>query len=88
MWWFQQGLCFLPVFLVVWSSSTFIVSYLIALFRHDVDVIFPYIRYVFFLFVHLFFFLNIREALFVVRSASFQVRKRVWVFLFFIFWDF
>uniref|UniRef100_A0AAQ4QF84 DNA-damage regulated autophagy modulator 1 n=1 Tax=Gasterosteus aculeatus aculeatus TaxID=481459 RepID=A0AAQ4QF84_GASAC len=43
MFWFQQGLCFLPVFLVVWSSSTFIVSYLIALFRHDVDVIFPYI---------------------------------------------
>ncbi|XP_037316208.1 DNA damage-regulated autophagy modulator protein 1 [Pungitius pungitius] len=43
MFWFQQGLCFLPAFLVVWSSATFIVSYLIALFRHDVDVIFPYI---------------------------------------------
>lgn len=43
MFWFTQGLCFLPVFLVVWSSSTFITSYLIALFRHDVDIIFPYI---------------------------------------------
>ncbi|XP_059182251.1 DNA damage-regulated autophagy modulator protein 1 [Centropristis striata] len=43
MFWFMQGLCFLPVFLVIWSSSTFIISYIIALFRHDVDVIFPYI---------------------------------------------
>ncbi|XP_069020895.1 DNA damage-regulated autophagy modulator protein 1 [Embiotoca jacksoni] len=43
MFWFMQGLCFLPVFLVIWSSCTFIISYLIALFRHDVDVIFPYI---------------------------------------------
>lgn len=43
MFWFQQGLCFLPAFLVVWSSSAFIISYLIALFRKDVDVIFPYI---------------------------------------------
>ncbi|TNN63143.1 DNA damage-regulated autophagy modulator protein 1 [Liparis tanakae] len=41
--WFKQGLCFLPVFLVIWSSSTFIVSYIIAVFRHDVDIIFPYI---------------------------------------------
>uniref|UniRef100_A0A3Q2Z4P9 DNA-damage regulated autophagy modulator 1 n=1 Tax=Hippocampus comes TaxID=109280 RepID=A0A3Q2Z4P9_HIPCM len=43
MWWFEQGWCFLPVFLVVWSSSTFIVSYVVALFRRDVDVLFPYI---------------------------------------------
>ncbi|XP_071761706.1 DNA damage-regulated autophagy modulator protein 1 [Centroberyx gerrardi] len=43
MFWFMQGLCFLPAFLVIWSSSTFIVSYLIALFRKDVDIIFPYI---------------------------------------------
>lgn len=43
MFWFQQGLCFLPAFLVIWSSSTFIVSYIIALYRGDVDVIFPYI---------------------------------------------
>ncbi|XP_027899781.1 DNA damage-regulated autophagy modulator protein 1 [Xiphophorus couchianus] len=43
MFWFRQGLCFLPAFLVVWSSCTFIVSYIIALFRGDVDIIFPYI---------------------------------------------
>ncbi|XP_061768116.1 DNA damage-regulated autophagy modulator protein 1 [Nerophis ophidion] len=43
MWWFMQGLCFLPVFLVVWSSTTFILSYIIAVFRRDVDVLFPYI---------------------------------------------
>uniref|UniRef100_A0A4W5M4G5 DNA-damage regulated autophagy modulator 1 n=1 Tax=Hucho hucho TaxID=62062 RepID=A0A4W5M4G5_9TELE len=43
MFWFMEGICFLPTFLVIWSSTTFIVSYLIALFEHDVDVIFPYI---------------------------------------------
>ncbi|XP_029969287.1 DNA damage-regulated autophagy modulator protein 1 [Salarias fasciatus] len=43
MFWFEQGICVLPAFLVVWSSCTFIISYLIALFRHDVDVIFPFI---------------------------------------------
>ncbi|KAA8580297.1 DNA damage-regulated autophagy modulator protein 1 [Etheostoma spectabile] len=43
MFWFTQGLCFLPAFLVTWSSSTFIISYIIAIYRHDVDVIFPYI---------------------------------------------
>lgn len=43
MLWFLQGSCFLPVFLVIWSSCTFIVSYLVALFRHDVDPLFPYI---------------------------------------------
>ncbi|KAF5901652.1 DNA damage-regulated autophagy modulator protein 1 [Clarias magur] len=43
MLWFLEGVCFLPTFLVIWSSSTFIVSYLIALFRGDVDLIFPYI---------------------------------------------
>lgn len=40
---FRQGLSLLPAFLVVWSSSTFIISYIIAVYRHDVDVIFPYI---------------------------------------------
>lgn len=40
-----QGFSFLPIFLVIWSSATFIVSYLIAICRNDVDVIFPYIRY-------------------------------------------
>ncbi|KPP59246.1 hypothetical protein Z043_122850 [Scleropages formosus] len=43
MLWFMEGSCFLPIFLVIWSSSTFIVSYIVALLRHDVDVIFPYI---------------------------------------------
>ncbi|XP_040886392.1 DNA damage-regulated autophagy modulator protein 1 [Toxotes jaculatrix] len=43
MFWFMQGLCCLPVFLVIWSSSTFIISYLIAIYRDDVDLIFPYI---------------------------------------------
>ncbi|KAM9334856.1 DNA damage-regulated autophagy modulator protein 1 [Symphorus nematophorus] len=43
MLWFMQGLCFLPAFLVIWSSSTFIISYIIAIFRSDVDIIFPYI---------------------------------------------
>ncbi|XP_043093072.1 DNA damage-regulated autophagy modulator protein 1 [Puntigrus tetrazona] len=43
MFWFMQGTCFLPTFLVIWSSSTFIISYIIALFQRDVDVILPYI---------------------------------------------
>uniref|UniRef100_A0A3Q0QSI8 DNA-damage regulated autophagy modulator 1 n=1 Tax=Amphilophus citrinellus TaxID=61819 RepID=A0A3Q0QSI8_AMPCI len=43
MYWFMQGLCALPAFLVVWSSATFIVSYIIAIYNNDVDVIFPYI---------------------------------------------
>ncbi|CAI5636180.1 unnamed protein product [Oreochromis niloticus] len=43
MYWFKQGLCALPAFLVVWSSATFIICYIIAIYRHDVDVIFPYI---------------------------------------------
>ncbi|CAM4565568.1 unnamed protein product [Leuciscus chuanchicus] len=41
--WFLEGMCFLPTFLVIWSSSTFIISYIIALFRRDVDVVLPYI---------------------------------------------
>ncbi|KAM9402861.1 DNA damage-regulated autophagy modulator protein 1-like isoform 1-T1 [Salvelinus alpinus] len=45
MFWFMdmKGICVLPVFLVIWSSSTFIVSYVIALFEHDVGFILPYI---------------------------------------------
>ncbi|CAL8242086.1 unnamed protein product [Merluccius merluccius] len=43
MFWFQQGMCFLPASLVIWSSSNFIISYIIAIYRNDVDVIFPYI---------------------------------------------
>ncbi|XP_051974784.1 DNA damage-regulated autophagy modulator protein 1 [Xyrauchen texanus] len=41
--WFMEGMCLLPIFLVIWSSSTFIVSYIIALLRRDVDVVLPYI---------------------------------------------
>ncbi|XP_027019705.1 DNA damage-regulated autophagy modulator protein 1 [Tachysurus fulvidraco] len=41
--WFLEGLCFMPTFLVIWSSITFILNYLIALGRGDVDLIFPYI---------------------------------------------
>ncbi|XP_066525765.1 DNA damage-regulated autophagy modulator protein 1 [Hoplias malabaricus] len=41
--WFLNGMCFLPTFLVIWSSSTFIVNYVIALLRGDIDVLFPYI---------------------------------------------
>lgn len=43
MFWFQQGLCILPVCLVVFSSSTFIISYVIAVLKHDVNVSLPYI---------------------------------------------
>ncbi|XP_046879098.1 DNA damage-regulated autophagy modulator protein 1 isoform X2 [Hypomesus transpacificus] len=43
MLWFMEGMCFWPSFLVISSSSTFIVSYVIALFKRDIDVIFPYI---------------------------------------------
>ncbi|KAM8883577.1 DNA damage-regulated autophagy modulator protein 1 [Synchiropus picturatus] len=39
----RQGLCWLPVFLVAWSASNFILPYIIAVCRHDVGVIFPYI---------------------------------------------
>uniref|UniRef100_H3C1K1 DNA-damage regulated autophagy modulator 1 n=1 Tax=Tetraodon nigroviridis TaxID=99883 RepID=H3C1K1_TETNG len=39
----MQGLSLLPAFLVVWSSATFIISYLLAILRRDTDVVFPYI---------------------------------------------
>nr|CAB3239934.1 DNA damage-regulated autophagy modulator protein 2 [Phallusia mammillata] len=41
--WFQRGLAFLPVFLVVWTYLTFTISYIIAVSRGDVDPGFPYI---------------------------------------------
>ncbi|XP_030076961.1 DNA damage-regulated autophagy modulator protein 2 [Microcaecilia unicolor] len=43
MWWFQQGLCFFPSALVVWSAATFIVSYVTAVLVKDVDLLVPYI---------------------------------------------
>jgi hypothetical protein len=44
MFWFQSGMVFLPALLVIWSSSNFIVSYVVAIYRNVVDVVFPYIR--------------------------------------------
>uniref|UniRef100_A0A8C6YJL1 DNA damage regulated autophagy modulator 2 n=1 Tax=Nothoprocta perdicaria TaxID=30464 RepID=A0A8C6YJL1_NOTPE len=43
MWWFQQGLSFLPVALVVWSAASFIFSYITAITLHHVDPLVPYI---------------------------------------------
>ncbi|XP_068020833.1 DNA damage-regulated autophagy modulator protein 2 isoform X3 [Melanerpes formicivorus] len=43
MWWFQQGLSFLPVALVVWSAASFIFSYITAIVLHHVDPLVPYI---------------------------------------------
>ncbi|XP_025919552.1 DNA damage-regulated autophagy modulator protein 2 isoform X2 [Apteryx rowi] len=43
MWWFQQGLSFLPVALVVWSAASFIFSYITAIILHHVDPFVPYI---------------------------------------------
>ncbi|KAK7886111.1 hypothetical protein WMY93_025732 [Mugilogobius chulae] len=40
---FPEGLCFLPAVVVISSSATFIISFIIALLRHDVDVFLPYI---------------------------------------------
>ncbi|XP_032857850.1 DNA damage-regulated autophagy modulator protein 2 isoform X2 [Tyto alba] len=43
MWWFQQGLSFLPVALVVWSAASFVFSYITAIALHHVDPLVPYI---------------------------------------------
>ncbi|XP_072309882.1 DNA damage-regulated autophagy modulator protein 1 [Eucyclogobius newberryi] len=43
MFWFQQGLCILPLILVISSSTTFIISYVIAVLTHNVDVVLPFI---------------------------------------------
>ncbi|KAM3872218.1 DNA damage-regulated autophagy modulator protein 2 [Diretmus argenteus] len=43
MWWFQRGVCFLPVTLVVWSSATFILNYIIAVLLRHIDPLIPYI---------------------------------------------
>lgn len=49
MWWFQQGLSFLPVALVVWSAATFVFSYITAIVLRHVDPLVPYIRLVTFI---------------------------------------
>ncbi|TRY64978.1 hypothetical protein DNTS_024649 [Danionella cerebrum] len=43
MWWFQRGLCLLPVALVLWSSATFLVSYTTAGLLGHADLLLPYI---------------------------------------------
>nr|XP_006010091.1 PREDICTED: DNA damage-regulated autophagy modulator protein 1 [Latimeria chalumnae] len=43
MLWFTKGMCFLPVFLVIWSSAAFIVPYIIAVFSGHVKPLVPYI---------------------------------------------
>ncbi|KAM3838668.1 DNA damage-regulated autophagy modulator protein 2 isoform 2-T6 [Vipera latastei] len=43
MWWFQQGLSFLPSALVICLSSAFVFSYVVGVFLHHVDPLVPYI---------------------------------------------
>ncbi|XP_010879202.1 DNA damage-regulated autophagy modulator protein 2b [Esox lucius] len=43
MWWFQQGLCILPVALVLWTTATFIFAYITAVVLRHVDPLVPYI---------------------------------------------
>ncbi|XP_026881211.1 DNA damage-regulated autophagy modulator protein 2b [Electrophorus electricus] len=43
MWWFQEGLCILPVALVVWTAATFIFAYITAVILQHVDPFVPYI---------------------------------------------
>lgn len=45
MWWFQQGLCFLPAALVVWTAASFCFAYITAVALRHVDPLLPYIRY-------------------------------------------
>ncbi|XP_042322255.1 DNA damage-regulated autophagy modulator protein 2 [Sceloporus undulatus] len=43
MWCFQQGLSILPSALVIWSSASFLFSYITAVLLHHVDPLVPYI---------------------------------------------
>ncbi|XP_077458318.1 DNA damage-regulated autophagy modulator protein 2b [Stigmatopora argus] len=43
MWWFQQGLCFLPTLLVVWTAAAFVFAYVTAVVLRHVDPLVPYI---------------------------------------------
>ncbi|XP_044027906.1 DNA damage-regulated autophagy modulator protein 2-like [Siniperca chuatsi] len=43
MWWFQQGLCFLPAALVVWTAASFVFAYITAVVLRHVDPVVPYI---------------------------------------------
>lgn len=44
MWWFQQGLCFLPAALVIWTAASFVFAYITAVVLNHVDPLVPYIR--------------------------------------------
>ncbi|XP_049893890.1 DNA damage-regulated autophagy modulator protein 2b [Epinephelus moara] len=43
MWWFQQGLCFLPAALVIWTTASFVFAYITAVVLRHVDPLVPYI---------------------------------------------
>ncbi|XP_047661471.1 DNA damage-regulated autophagy modulator protein 2b isoform X2 [Tachysurus fulvidraco] len=43
MWWFQEGLCILPVSLVIWTAATFVFAYITAVELRHVDPFVPYI---------------------------------------------
>ncbi|XP_077429136.1 DNA damage-regulated autophagy modulator protein 2b [Vanacampus margaritifer] len=43
MWWFQQGLSFLPTLLVVWTAAAFVFAYVMAVVLRHVDPLVPYI---------------------------------------------
>ncbi|XP_076599560.1 DNA damage-regulated autophagy modulator protein 2b isoform X2 [Chaetodon auriga] len=43
MWWFQQGLCFLPTALVIWTAASFVFAYITAVVLKHVDPLVPYI---------------------------------------------
>lgn len=43
MWWFQQGLSFLPSVLVIWTAAAFTFSYITAIELHHIDPALPYI---------------------------------------------
>ncbi|XP_067360657.1 DNA damage-regulated autophagy modulator protein 2-like isoform X2 [Channa argus] len=43
MWWFQQGLCFLPAALVIWTVASFVFAYITAVALRHVDPLVPYI---------------------------------------------
>ncbi|XP_078403023.1 DNA damage-regulated autophagy modulator protein 2b isoform X1 [Cetorhinus maximus] len=43
MWWFQQGMSFLPAALVIWSAAAFVFSFITAVLLRHVDPLVPYI---------------------------------------------
>ncbi|XP_044205900.1 DNA damage-regulated autophagy modulator protein 2-like [Thunnus albacares] len=43
MWWFQQGMSFLPAALVIWTAASFIFAYVTAVILKHVDPLVPYI---------------------------------------------